>query len=221
MDYLSTPAQVAEEINGFSALSGPVSVAGEATTAVVTVVTRANGWSIESPIDFGIGGLHTMQAGGIINITAAETCTFQEGGTASAGYYCYDGVCGAKSTDGAAGNHESALQGIKDDNGDAILGTATVAVASNAFTVTMPLGKSCDGLELRGTTAAITKTVNKHNNGKSFKITRSFLKSAIVTGTAFDGTTDGANKPGEVALAAGEGDQLLPTVDSLVISGTS
>merc|ERR1711912_112734 len=76
MDYQSTPAQVAEEINGFSALSGPVTVVGEGTTAnngfpkyvitfdaadgdvaelgthtdgtdVVTIVTRANGWSIE------------------------------------------------------------------------------------------------------------------------------------------------------------------------------
>merc|ERR1711881_149605 len=245
MDYLSTPAQVAEEINGFSALSGHVSVAGEATsgntgfpkyvvtfaaqdgdvaemtavatTGAVTVVTRANGWSIESPIDFGIGVLHTMHAGGIINITAAETCTFQEGGTASAGYYCYDGVCGAKSTDGAAGNHESALQGIKDDNGDAILGTAVVAEASNAFTVTMPLGKSCDGLELRGTTAAITKTVNKNNNGKSFKITRSFLQSSLMgaanTGVTFTATTT------TVTLANAQGHQLLPTADSLVISG--
>merc|ERR1711871_828021 len=33
MDYQSTPAQVAEEINGFSALSGPVTVAGEGTTS--------------------------------------------------------------------------------------------------------------------------------------------------------------------------------------------
>merc|ERR1719454_380433 len=70
MTAASTPAQVAEEINGFSALSGPVSVAAEgvnfvvtfdakdgdvaqmtaATTAgTVTIVTRAHGWSIEAP----------------------------------------------------------------------------------------------------------------------------------------------------------------------------
>merc|ERR1712100_78482 len=121
MDWQSTPAQVAEEINGFSALSGHVSVAGEAaattgttgfpkyvvtfaaqdgdvaemtavtTAGVVTVVTRANGWSIESPIDFGIGRLDTMQAGGIVNVTAKEVCTFTEtGGTGTVGYYCYD-----------------------------------------------------------------------------------------------------------------------------------
>ena len=102
MDHLSTPAQVAEEINGFSALSGPVTVTGEGTTAsggfpkyvitfdaadgdvaelgthtdgtdVVTIVTRENGWSIEGPIG---ANLDTMQAGGTINITAREVCTF-------------------------------------------------------------------------------------------------------------------------------------------------
>merc|ERR1712093_829353 len=203
-----------------SALSGHVSVAGEATSAntgfpkylvtfaaqdgdvaemtavattgVVTVVTRANGWSIESPIDFGIGGLDTMQAGGIINITAQEVCTFTEtGGTGTVGYYCYDGVCGPASDDGTGAKHEDAIQAILDDNGDAILGTAAIAVAGATAvkTVTMPMGKSCDGLELRGTTSEITKTVNKHNNGKSFKITRSFLKSATVTGT-YNGDTD-------------------------------
>jgi len=262
MDYMSTPAQVAEEINGFSALSGPVTVEGEATqkasttgypkyvvtfaaqdgdvaemtavstigtniagdtptsgnTDAVTVVTRANGWSIESPIDFGIGGLHTMQAGGIINITAAETCAFTEAGAATAGYYCYDGVCGAPAASGTT--HQAALRGILDDNGDAILGTASLASSAsnpNIFTVTMPSGKSCDGLELRGTTSAITKTVNKHNNGKSFKITRSFLKSAIVTGT-YVGTGDGASTT-TVTLANAQGHQLLKTADSLVISG--
>merc|ERR1712054_507010 len=102
MDYQSTPAQVAEEINGFSALSGPVTVTGEGTSAyngfpkyvitfdaadgdvaelgthtdgtdVVTIVTRANGWSIEGPIG---ANLDTMQAGGTINVTAKEVCSF-------------------------------------------------------------------------------------------------------------------------------------------------
>jgi len=41
---------------------------------------------------------------------------------------------------------------------------------------------SCDPLEIRGSTTtstsvAITKTVDKHNNGKQFKITRSFEQS--------------------------------------------
>merc|ERR1719446_1322520 len=87
MDHGSTPAQVAEEINGFSALSGPVTVAGISTgtttgfprysvtfdakdgdvaelTAVadsgtVAISTQANGWSIEGPVGL---GLDTMQA---------------------------------------------------------------------------------------------------------------------------------------------------------------
>jgi len=253
MDWQSTPAQVAEEINGFSGLSGHVSVAGEAaattdttgfpkyvvtfaahdgdvaemtavtTAGVVTVVTRANGWSIESPIDFGIGRLDTMQAGGIVNVTAKEVCTFTEtGGTGTVGYYCYDGVCGPASADGTGNEAQVALRLIKDDNGDAILGTAAIAetTATDPKTVTMPLGKSCDGLELRGTTNAITKSVDKHNNGKQFKITRSFLKSAVVTGTGYDGTTEAATTGvGKLILAAGEGDQLLPEVDSLVIKG--
>merc|ERR1712167_559605 len=117
-------AQVAEEINGFSALSGPVTVAKEGSTAgagtatgapryvvtfdakdgdvaqmtavtnsgtgTVKVSTRANGWSIEGP---GGLGLDTMQAGGIINITANEVCTFTftMNGHATdigSGYYC-------------------------------------------------------------------------------------------------------------------------------------
>merc|ERR1719171_3407990 len=96
MDNGSSEKQVAEEINGFSALSGAVTVAEEgAAKFVVTfdaadgdvaqlvahgtgtgsamVVTRENGWSIEGPIG---ANLDTMQAGGTINITAAEVCEF-------------------------------------------------------------------------------------------------------------------------------------------------
>merc|ERR1712167_405764 len=96
--------------------------------------------------------------------TAAETCAFTEAGAATAGYYCYDGVCGAPAASGTT--HQAALRGILDDNGDAILGTASVASSGsnpNIFTVTMPSGKSCDGLELRGTTSAITTTVTLAN----------------------------------------------------------
>merc|ERR1712199_119947 len=141
MDYQSTPAQVAEEINGFSALSGPVTVTGEGTSAyngfpkyvitfdaadgdvaeleshtdgtdVVTIVTRANGWSIEGPIG---EHLDTMQAGGTINVTAREECKFTISGAGSdpAYYFCYDGVCG--STTVALAEPEAALASIKDD----------------------------------------------------------------------------------------------------------
>merc|ERR1712178_443225 len=217
MDYQSTPAQVAEEINGFSALSGPVTVTGEGTSAyngfpkyvitfdaadgdvaelgthtdgtdVVTIVTRANGWSIEGPIG---ANLDTMQAGGTINVTAREECKFtiSGAGTGPAYYFCYDGVCG--STTVALAEPESALASIKDDNGVAILSlhaTADATYASNVFTIKLPMGKSCDGLEMRakaadtnptpaiGAGGTITKEVDKHNNGNVFQITRSFVQ---------------------------------------------
>merc|ERR1711871_926057 len=174
MDYQSTPAQVAEEINGFSALSGPVTVAGEGTTAyngfpkyvitfdaadgdvaelgthtdgtdVVTIVTRENGWSIEGPIG---ANLDTMQAGGTINITAAEVCKFtiDADSGSPAFYFCYDGVCGSTTVAGAG--PETALASIQDNNGVAILSLAA-SDASNSgglFTIKLPMGKSCDGL---------------------------------------------------------------------------
>merc|ERR1711871_936994 len=83
MDASSSEKQIAEEINGFSALSGPVKVDAEgdakwtvtfdaadgdvaqleahASAGTAFVVTRANGWSIEGPIG---ANLDTMQAGG-------------------------------------------------------------------------------------------------------------------------------------------------------------
>jgi hypothetical protein len=215
MTSTSTDDQIAEEINGFSALSGPVTVTGEGVNFVVqfdakdgdvaqltavttsaaggtggdtvTIVTRAHGWSIEAPISLSnakLAGLDTIQAGGIINITTAETCTFTEVSAGTAGQYCYDGICGPVAASGTGDHHEAALQAIKDDNGDAILGTADVAAtgATTTYAITMPVGKSCDGLELRGSTNPVTKTVNKNNNGKLFKIKRSFSTAVVSNG---------------------------------------
>merc|ERR1711907_213804 len=253
MDHQSTPAQVAEEINGFSALSGPVTAAGEGSTAnngfpkyvitfdaadgdvaelgthtdgtdVVTIVTRENGWSIEGPIG---ANLDTMQAGGTINITAAEVCTFTMTTTNNNNnnldngdetyYFCYDGICGSTPEAVATTDPEAAIHSIKDDNGNQIL-TVTAALSGKVYTVTMPLGKSCDGLEMRvktpGNTAAITKSVNKHNNGKVFKITRSFLQveqADIKTNMAASPTATGET------LGAGEGHSALAGVTTLVI----
>merc|ERR1712159_545967 len=244
MDYKSTPAQVAEEINGFSALSGPVSVVGEGTTRsngfpkyvitfdaadgdvaelgthtdgtdVVTIVTRENGWSIEGPIG---ANLDTIQAGGTINITAAEVCKFTiDADTGSpAFYFCYDGVCGSTTVAGA--DPVSAIGSIKDDNGNAIITGATTAYAGNVFTITMPIGKSCDGLEMRaktlGNAVKIVKSVDKNNNGKVFKITRSFLK--------IEQTTPGApSASGAFTFTAGEGHSALARVSTLVVSDKS
>merc|ERR1711871_597073 len=263
MDYQSTPAQVAEEINGFSALSGPVTVAGEGTTSsegfpkyvitfdaadgdvaelgthtdgtdVVTIVTRANGWSIEGPIG---ANLDTMQAGDTINVTAREVCKFtvDDADGSEEYYFCYDGVCG--STPKALEDPDLALGSIKDDNGVAILslaggdagyGTITDAgIGTHVFTITLPMGKSCDGLEMRakaadtgasiGAGGTITKTVDKHNNGKVFKITRAFLQieeagNAASLGT--DPTTD-------LTFSNGKGHSALRGASTVVISQKS
>jgi len=257
MDFQSTTAQIAEEIDSFSALSGPVTVSSEGTgttgttgfpryvvtfsaqdgdvaemtadTTDVTIVTRANGWSIETPLGF---GLDTMQAGGIINVTAQEVCTFTftlagHATDIGSGYYCYDGICGSDVSGPTAGAAETAIESIKDDTGVALLAIATPGLADinnadaddgttkDSFVVTMPMGKSCDGLELRGTSVAVTKTVDKNNNGKQFKITRSFLqKTAVAKASGIAGTAAITCDAGS-CLGAVEG------VDSIVIGGSS
>jgi len=231
MDESSSSTQVAEEINGFSHLSGPVTVAAEGNnwlvtfdakdgdvaemTALstagdgVTIATRANGWSIEGPVGL---GLDTMQAGGIINVTAAEVCTFTYDTAVTDGYFCYDGVCGIlTATALLSANFQTAF--------DTVLSGGTVVVASLDVSVTMPIGKSCDGLELRGSTKEITKTVNKHNNGKLFKITRSFLQATMVSGagTRLTGATAVTCAAGAQSATSGCS-QVLANVDSVLIS---
>jgi hypothetical protein len=71
---------------------------------------------------------------------------------------------------------------------------------------------SCDSLEMRNTNVAVTKSVDKNNNGKSFKITRSFL-----TRTAFASVTDATN----VACAAGKCHEAVTAVDSIIMGGAS
>jgi hypothetical protein len=242
MDHASTVAQVAEEINGFSALSGAVTVTGEgtastatgfpryvvtfdskdgdvaemtavATTGAVTVTTRANGWSIEAPLEF---GLDTMQAGGIINITAQEVCSFAFTPSLTAGQFCYAGICGtAVANSGAAvADFQNAVRSIKDDTGTAILLTAssTGKADTSPIAVTLPLGMSCDHLELRLANVAVTKSVEKNNNGKQFKITRSFLQK-----TAFASVTDtGAAVVCADSLCHGA----VAGVDSVVFGGS-
>jgi len=206
MDASSTMEQIAEEINSFNQLSGPVTVAAAAGSTVarkvtfaaidgdvaqmtaigsgdgVTIATRANGWSIEGPVGL---GLDTMQAGGIINVTSAETCTFTFDTAATVGYPCYDGVCGPLVATGdlATTGYQDAIDLIQDDNGDKMIATTTT-IADPVVTVVMPMGKSCDGLEIRGTTNEVTKTVEKNNNGKQFKITRSFLQETAAPSPA-------------------------------------
>jgi len=246
LDHESTALQVAEEINSFSALSGPVNVKGEGTADTVTgafpkyvikfaaedgdvaqlepvklgtdnvyVTTRENGWSIEGPVGT---GLDSMQAGGIVNVTAQEECIFTIGGTNDGIYYfCYNGVCGATTVTGTA-NVEDAVGSIVDDNGVALFpktGDTACTSATPVHTVKLSMGYSCDGLEMRIKTAngatSITKTVNKHNNGKQFKITRSFLQSESTAGAVATAST-------AFAFGAGKGHSAVALVDSILIS---
>jgi len=249
MDQASTVSQVAEEINGFSALSGPVTVAEEgdaklvvtfdaadgdvaqlaahATAGAASVVTRENGWSIEGPIG---ANLDTMQAGGTINITAREECSFtiDDDTSTPAFYFCYDGVCGSTTVAGA--DPDGALASIKDNNGVAILSLAggdagytqgdssANPAVPDVFKVTLPMGKSCDGLEMRaktlGDAVKIVKSVDKHNNGKVFKITRSFLQ---VEETAPGSITGAA----ELTFGTKKGNTAVVGVSTLVISDKS
>jgi len=129
-------------------------------------------------------------------------------------------VCGVlTATALASANFQTAFDSVKDDNGDQILSGGTVVVASLDVSVTMPIGKSCDGLELRGSTKEITKTVNKHNNGKSFKITRSFLQATMVSGagTRLTGAAEVTCAAGAQSATSGCS-QVLANVDSVLIS---
>jgi len=262
MDGASSPAQVAEEINSFSALSGPVSVAqtdhinqyvitfdakdGDVAQLVahkqsgslgVYVSTQKNGWSIEGPPSL---GLDTMQAGGTINITAAEECTFDF--SAAYGnndyFFCYHGVC-SHHTFGKTNDHnmadfaaQSSIAHIRDDNGHALIDNTTLTVTTpteEQVKVTLPSGMSCDPLEIRGSTTtstsvAITKTVDRHNNGKQFKITRSFEQSYKA---GADGGSDLVTEANLLTCAdkeqtSSEGcHAALANVDAVVFSSTS
>merc|ERR1711988_502971 len=263
MNGASTREEIAEEINSFSQLSGPVTVDGEnvhstaslgfarfkvtfdakdgdvaqmvpvsttsGATGTVRVDTRANGWPVEGPVSL---GLDTMQAGGIVNITAKEVCSFAVGGTDNGKYtFCYDGNCG-----GVVGvktaTMVAALESIVDNNGDQVLaGVASTSVAT-PYEITMPLGKSCDGLEMvdsQGTSptvTTITKTVNKHNNGKLFRITRSFMQSYDTAATyalADDGGGNNVETYNKDAILCAPSDCMgvVANVDSLVVSQIS
>merc|ERR1711988_1930992 len=73
-----------------------------------------------------------------------------------------------------------------------------------------------DGLEFRGATAEIVKTVNKHNNGKSFKITRSFLQSTTIPSATLAAELVTCAAAAQTASAGCA--QAVANVDSVVIS---
>jgi hypothetical protein len=230
MNEASTDVQIAEEINSFSQLSGAVKVTAMGdnwfvefdakdgdvpqmtSTSAASIATQANGWSIEGNVGL---GLDTMQAGGIINVTAAEECSFALG-SATAGYFCYDGVCGEVAASADDTGVQGAMDSVVDDNGDKILTTTTTGTTT--VKVVMPVGKSCDGLEYRIDGAVtVQKSVVKNNNGRSFKITRSFLQTSTIPGTDILAATSVPCAAGAQTATAGcHG--VLDDVDSVVIT---
>ena len=91
----------------------------------------------------------------------------------------------------------------------------------DVFAITLPLGKSCDGLEMRvktlGNTGKIVKSVDKHNNGKVFKITRSFIQIDATDAL----TSNSAQDKESITLAAGVGFSALTGVTTLVVNQPS
>jgi len=195
------------------------------------VATTKHGWSIEGPPSL---GLDTMQAGGTINITAAETCTFTFDAAVNGNFFfCYHGVC-SQYTFGTAHAHngadfaaQSSIAHIRDDNGHALIDNTTLTVrtpTAQKFVVTLPSGMSCDPLEIRGsgssgTAPKIKKEVEKHNNGKQFKITRSFMQSRSFTPATVEAakiTCDAAKQTDTSGCHVA-----VPDVDAVVFSGTT
>ena len=119
----------------------------------VTIVT-SNGWSIEGPIG---ANLDTMQAGGTINVTAREECKFTVSGATGGAAFISATMASVDLLLLPLQNLKAALASIKDDNGVAILSlhaTDDATYATNVFTIQLPMGKSCDGLEMRAKTIA-------------------------------------------------------------------
>jgi hypothetical protein len=158
-----------------------------------TVVTLVDGWSFFSGES---ARLSQVQPGSIINVTASEVVTFAITGWATGVnsnlYFAYDGQVGSTALAFAATfttNYEveAAINSIKDAKGLAKFALADNAATDGAATpgkptsaaiqVTLPKGVDGSKLELFPAASitdatAITKSVAKNNNGKSFKVTR-------------------------------------------------
>jgi hypothetical protein len=208
----STNAQVAEAINAFSALSGPVTVLGSGTggdllkkitvsfsdidgdvpelTVVklvdgaandMSVVTTKQGWSFFAGQS---ARLENVSPGSVINITASEEVTFSITGWSSGDViFSYDGTVAsaglayASANGGTNADVVAAIDTIVDEKGaKKITTTCTVTPTKTVIKVNMPAGADGSKLDLlvggaAGVTA-ITKSVAKNNNGKSFKVLR-------------------------------------------------
>merc|ERR1711959_100537 len=215
----SSDAQIAEAINAFAALSGPVKVGttleGATTTAKVITFDAIDGDvpQLEFVADgTSSGTVHTttvrdgssitggadarfenMEPGGTINVTSVEIVKFELTSTSTDAVvtFSYDGIMQSDTavtltiaTDIAdGGDIDDALASILDDNGNAVIGTAGDVVGTYdkdatppLVAITLPKGMSGSKLEMHilstANHASTTKTVERNNNGKTFKIVR-------------------------------------------------
>merc|ERR1711943_21915 len=173
----------------FDAIDGDVPLLhaesfGNPTAGALSTSTITHGSSISG----GAGArFEHMEAGGTINITSQETVTFTvpSGGTSNVVVFSYDGIMqsGTGVTLSGAindgGTLDDALATITDDNGVKVVGAASEVVATHAtdtITVTLKKGLSGSKLEMHAVTGGVhtstTKTVNRNNNGKTFRIKR-------------------------------------------------
>merc|ERR1711871_831730 len=202
----STNLQIAEAINSFSALSGPVTVAKntdhfeiQVTFAAIdgdvpelsvvresgsldfAVHTLQEGWSFFAGHS---ARLENVQPGSVINITSSEKVTFgiTTFATDAELVFSYDGhVGGTALSEGTftAAAVVTAVTSIKDNKGAtkvSIVAGDVAVTSTTGIVIKMPKGMDGSKLELlmaEGDGAAgITKSVEKNNNGRSFKVKR-------------------------------------------------
>lgn len=219
----STNLQIAEAINSFSALSGPVTVVKEAYfeikvtfaaidgdvpelsvvresgSLVFSVHTLQEGWSFFAGHS---ARLENVQPGSVINITSSEKVTFgiTTFATDAELVFSYDGhVGGTALSEGTftAAAVVTAVTSIKDNKGAtkvSIVAGDVAVTSTTGIVIKMPKGMDGSKLELlmaEGDGAAgITKSVEKNNNGRSFKVKRVENKViALTTGATAAATS--------------------------------
>merc|ERR1711871_555432 len=221
----STNLQIAEAINSFSALSGPVTVAKntdhfeiqvtfaaidgdvpelsvvrESGTLDFAVHTLQEGWSFFAGHS---ARLENVQPGSVINITSREKVTFaiDTWATDAELVFSYDGHVGGTAlsegnTGATAAKKTLAVNSIKDNKGATKVGLAsdgtdvTVDISGTPDTIVIKMPKGIDGSKLEllmaegDGAAGITKSVEKNNNGRSFKVKRVENKVIALTSGA-------------------------------------
>merc|ERR1711871_1790252 len=193
----------------FAAIDGDVpelSVVRESGSLDFSVHTLQEGWSFFAGHS---ARLENVQPGSVINITSREKVTFaiDTWATDAELVFSYDGhVCGTALSEGNTGATAAkitlAVNSIKDNKGATKVGLAsdgtdvTVDISGNPDTIVIKMPKGMDGSKLEllmaegDGAAGITKSVEKNNNGRSFKVKRVENKViALTTGVTAAATT--------------------------------